>query len=111
METFSAEVRRTAPCYYVQTPYFWFPVEPHFSSLFFHWLPEAVRARRLMKRAHGFHAKASTINDAMRSVQQARLLDRAMMNALFPDAAHVDEKFVGLTKSLMAIKGLPTPDR
>jgi hypothetical protein len=105
MERFAAETRRLAPRYYVQTPYFWFPIEPHFSAPLFHWQPEATRARQLMKRAHGFMDRTDDYAAAMRAVQHARLLDKAMMRSLFPDARHVDEKVMGLTKSLMAIRG------
>ena len=105
MERFAAETRRVAPRYYVQTPYFWFPVEPHFSSPFFHWAPEAVRARRLMRKDHGFMARTDDMGEAMRAVQHARLLDKAMMRHLFPDARHQDEKVLGLTTSLMAVRG------
>lgn len=104
MERFAAETRRAARRYYVQTPYFWFPVEPHFSSVFFHWRPEAARARSLMKKDHGFMARTDDLGEAMRAVQHARLLDKAMMRYLFPDARHQDEKVAGLTKSLMAIR-------
>ncbi|MDR3506395.1 MAG: class I SAM-dependent methyltransferase [Caulobacteraceae bacterium] len=104
MERFAAETRRLAPRYYVQTPYFWFPIEPHFSAPFFHWAPEAVRAQRLMKRDHGFMSRADDLGAAMRAVQHARLLDKAMMRYLFPDARHEDETVLGLTKSLMAIR-------
>ena len=105
MERFAAETRRLAPRYYVQTPYFWFPIEPHFSAPLFHWMPEGMRARRVMKRAYGFMWKTDDLGEAMRAVQDARLLDKTMMRYLFPDARLVDEKVAGFTKSLMAIRG------
>lgn len=105
VERFAAETRRLAPKYYAQTPYFWFPYEPHFSSIGFHWLPESLRARALMRRRHGFQEKTADMGEAMRSVRHARLLDRRMMAYLFPDADLVPERVLGLTKSLMAIRG------
>jgi hypothetical protein len=107
MEAFAAEVRRLAPRYYVQTPYFWFPIEPHFSSPFFHWRSEQARARLLLKRRHGFAPRAGDMGQAMRDVQHARLLDKQQFRFLFPDAEHIDEKAVGLTKSLIAIRRGP----
>lgn len=104
MEAFAKECRRLAPRYYVQTPYFWFPVEPHFSSPFFHWRSEQTRAKLLMKRPHGFSEIAPDIGAAMRDVQHARLLDKAQFTFLYPDARHVDEKVLFLTKSLIAIR-------
>ena len=48
MKKFAAEARRLAPFYYVQTPYFWFPVDPHYYKMpLFHWLPRPTRARLL----------------------------------------------------------------
>lgn len=105
MEAFAAETRRLAPRYYVQTPYFWFPVEPHLSAPFVHWAPEPMRARWLIRRGRAFVAPVGDMAGAMRAVQDARLLDKAMMRALFPDARLAEEKVAGLTKSLMAIRG------
>lgn len=105
MEAFARETRRLAPRYYVQTPYFWFPVEPHFSAPFFHWRSEQSRARLLMKRRHGFSERAESLGQAMRDVQHARLLDKAQFRFLFPDADYADEKVAGLTKSLVAVRG------
>ena len=105
MEAFAGEVRRLAPRYYVQTPYFWFPVEPHFSAPFFHWRSEQARARALMRRRHGFAERATDVGQAMRDVQHARLLDKTQFRYLFPDARYIDERVVGLTKSLIAIRG------
>jgi hypothetical protein len=104
MEAFAAETRRLALRYYVQVPYFWFPIEPHFSTPFFHWRSEQARARMLLKRGRGFAQKASDMSEAMRDVQHARLLDKAQFRFLFPDAQHFDERFAGLTKSLIAIR-------
>ena len=40
----------------------------------------------------------------LRDVQHARLLDKAQFRFLFPDARHLDERALGLTKSLIAIR-------
>jgi hypothetical protein len=104
MEAFAHECRRLAKRYYVQTPYFWFPIEPHFSSPFFHWRSEQSRARSLLKRRHGFAERSTDVGSAMRDVQHARLLDKTQFRFLYPDAAHHDEVVAGLTKSLIAVR-------
>jgi hypothetical protein len=104
MEAFARETRRLAPSYYVQTPNHGFPVEPHFSAPFFHWRSEQARARALMRRRHGFCERAADMSEAMRLVQHARLLDRRQFRFLFPDAAYPDERVLGLTKSLVAVR-------
>ena len=104
MEAFAAEHRRLAPAYYAQTPYFWFPIEPHFSAPFFHWRSEQARAKSLLKRRHGFVDRSADMGEAMRAVQHARLLDKSQFRHLFPDAAYPDEQVAGLTKSLVAIR-------
>jgi hypothetical protein len=105
MRKMAANVRRLAPNYYVQTPYFWFPVEPHFRSVGFHWLPEQMRYRRIMARANGFRDKQDSVDAAMRQVQSCVLLDKGQMRELFPDAELHDERVMGLmTKSLMAVR-------
>lgn len=109
VEAFAREVRRLAPRYYVQTPYFWFPIEPHYSAPFFHWRSEGARARRLMRKPLGFSPQAQDVGEAMRDVQDARLLDKTQYRYLFPDAAHVDERVAGLTKSLIAVRDQPMP--
>ena len=100
----AANVRRLAPAYFVQTPYFWFPIEPHFRFPIFHWLPESLRYRLLLARSLGYRRKASSVSDAVQSVQSVVLLDWRQYAALFPDAEIRCERFWGLPKSLVAIR-------
>lgn len=104
VRSFARETRRVGKRYYVQTPNFWFPVEPHYSAFFVHWFPEPVRAQMLMMADRGFLPKAEDISSAVERVQSARLLDRRMFRYLFPDADLHDEKLLGLTKSLIAAR-------
>jgi hypothetical protein len=105
MEAFAAEVRRLAPKYFVQTPNFWFPMEPHFMTPFYHWLPEPVRAAIIRNHPLGGWPKARSIGESVAYVQSARLLDRKMFGYLFPDGDVVTERLYGLPKSLIALKG------
>lgn len=104
MKAFAHEVRRLAPKYFVQTPNFWFPIEPHFMCPFFHWLPEPARVHLLLLRGLGHYRRAESVDSAVAAVQGARLLNRRMMASLFPDATIVTERVALLPKSLMAIR-------
>jgi hypothetical protein len=105
MMAMANEIRRIAPYYFVQTPYFWFPIEPHARTPFLHWLPESLKFRVVMVRKCGpYWSKAATVDEAMHTVQSSTLLDKRMFSALFPDADIVPEKVFGVTKSLMAIR-------
>jgi hypothetical protein len=104
MMLLAQNIKRLAPRYFVQTPYFWFPYEPHFRFLCFHWMPEQFRVRLLRRMTLGFHERQQDFDLAMRTVQSAYLLDIAQFRALFEDATIVKEKLLFLTKSLMAIR-------
>jgi hypothetical protein len=104
MQAFAEQTRRVARAYFVQTPSYWFPIEPHFVAPFFHWLPEPMRVGLVMHRAFGTHPRATTVDVATKFVQNARLLDRRQFAYLFPDGRIVSEKFAGLTKSFVAIR-------
>ena len=104
MKQFAGEVRRLAPVYYIQTPYFWFPFEPHYSSWGYHWLPQNIQAKRLMSKRRGPFVRQSDISNAMDIVQHVGLLDKRQFAFLFPDADFEHEKIFGITKSLIAVK-------
>jgi hypothetical protein len=105
MEAFAGEVRRVGRAYFVQTPNFWFPVEPHFMAPLYHWLPQPLRVALLLRMRLGHQARQDTVQEAMRLVQGINLIDRRMFRALFPDAELQTERYFGLPKSLIAIRG------
>jgi hypothetical protein len=104
MKRCANETRRLAPSYYVQTPYYGFPLEPHFRVPFFHWLPEQVRARLVQSFQLGYFHKAKDFHEAMEHVQSAVLLDKRQFQTLFPDAEIRFERVLGLPKSMIATR-------
>ena len=103
---FAAEVQRLAPAYYVQTPNFWFPIEPHFLFPAYQWLPRSVRVSLLTHFDLGHFKRSETIAEAMAYDEGCRLLDRSMMRSLFPEGELKSERFFGLAKSLIVTREL-----
>jgi hypothetical protein len=103
---FANEVRRLAVNggYFIQTPNYWFPVEPHNLTPLFHWLPRPFRVSLVQHLKLGHWPKTSNVIEAVRWVESARLLDRKEFSALFPDATILKERMFGLSKSFIAIK-------
>lgn len=99
----ATEIRRVAPRHYVQTPSFWFPIEPHLRMPIIHWLPEPWRIAIVRARACGFYPRAKTADEARLILDDARLLDYQAMAEIFPDSHIGREKFI-VTKSLIAIR-------
>jgi hypothetical protein len=87
MEAMAREVRRLAPAYFIQTPNYWFPVEPHYKLPFVQYLPGSIR-------------RAVTGDDP----ERIRLLSPGQMRRLFPDAMLWRERAFGMTKSIVAIR-------
>ena len=102
----AAEIERVARSYWVQTPNFWFPVEPHDLTPGWQWLPTSLRIAILMRRPVGQMGRCPDRRFAERIVRETRLLSRRGMASLFPDAAIVPERFGGLVKSWTAVRGL-----
>lgn len=103
-EAFAAEIRRVAPRYYVQTPNRWFIVEPHLLAAGIHYLPRRI-LRRLVRwcSVWGWVERPTQqrIDEVLASIH---LLDRRELRALFPDAEIREERWLGMTKSLIAVR-------
>lgn len=105
MVAFANEVRRLAPAYYVQTPYFWFPVDPHFPGLpMFHWLPAPARLALLRRFKIGWSPPTHDVHRAMARVESNVMLGGTQFRTLFPDGEHRFERAFGIPKSLIATR-------
>jgi hypothetical protein len=82
----ASEIRRVARAYWVQTPNFWFPMEPHFLMPGWHWLPESARVSILRRRPVGWMGRCPDPEVARRIVREVRLMRRRELAALFPEA-------------------------
>lgn len=109
--TFGSEIARVASVYFVQTPNFWFPFEPHAMTPIFHWLPRRARVWLVMHHALGHWPKSETERDALAIVDGVRLLRKRQLRELLPSAAITTEWFLGLPKSLVAIGPQPCRNR
>jgi hypothetical protein len=107
------EIRRVGKNYFVQTPNFFFPVEPHFLCPLFHWLPFPARRALIRRVSLGNITRKPSKEAAEKTLSEFRLLKKSEVKALFPDATLHREKMFGLTKSYIAIKTsrLPQPAR
>lgn len=104
MALFAENVRRLAERYYVQTPNYWFPFEPHFRFIGFQYLPERLRIEMLHRMRLGFFQRQRNWNDAEWLVRHHRLLSASQMKAFFPDAEIIFEKVFFLRKSIIAVR-------
>lgn len=102
----AAEIRRVGRSYFVETPNFWFPVEPHFWAPFFHWLPLAVRRRSVRWITLWGWLARPTRQQAVDAVEEMRLLNARQMRSHFPDGELIVERAAGLPKALIAAKTL-----
>jgi SAM-dependent methyltransferase len=89
---FAAEVRRVARGWFVQTPAWSFPIEPHALLPGAHWLPSALR------RAYWRLGAAGAWEDV-------RLLRRAELEELFGEPI-LAERMGGLVKSWIALRAV-----
>ncbi len=99
---FAEEIRRVGKRYFVQTPNYYFPVEPHFITPFIHWLPRDA-GRRLV-RLTVRHFLTRHLQRSLEIFDEVRLLRPKEVRDLFPDAEIVYERLLGFPKSIFAIK-------
>jgi Methyltransferase domain len=106
-QSMADEVRRVAVAYWIQTPNYWFPMEPHFLTPGWQWLPERTRISILQRRPVGQMGRCHEYSEAAERVREVRLMRRGELLRLFPEATLVAERIGGLVKSWTAVGNLP----
>ena len=105
---FAAEAARVGRQYCVQSPNRWFPVETHLLTPWVHYLPKRWQAP--LVRRWTVWAMLTGIQGERKHfyiehyLADVHLLDRAALQALFPQGTVIRERFLGFTKSLMAVR-------
>jgi 2-polyprenyl-3-methyl-5-hydroxy-6-metoxy-1,4-benzoquinol methylase len=99
------EIQRVGKRYFVQTPNYLFPIEPHFLLPGFQWLPASVRVFLVRHFSLGWIRRIPDRDKAAELVHSTRLLRKGELLALFPGARLYEEKVLGLTKSFVVYKG------
>jgi SAM-dependent methyltransferase len=101
---FAREARRVGRRLWVQTPAREFFIEPHLIAPFIHWFPRSTQ-RRLIRNftIRGWFERPDAVKiDAF--LEEVRLLKFAEMQTLFPDCTILRERFLGMTKSYIAVR-------
>lgn len=97
------EVRALAPRHWVQTPYRYFPVEPHWVFPMMQFLPVAMRTR-VARDWPLSHTPSATSAEALEEVQWTELIGVTELRGYFPESKVVTERMAGLVKSIVAVK-------
>ena len=102
-QRFADIVRAAGPRHWVQTPYRYFPLEPHWMFPGLQFLPFAARVA-VTKRWRGGHMQADTDEQAVSRVNEVELVGLRQMRAYYPESTVWLERMLGLPKSMVAIR-------
>ena len=100
----AAEVQRVGKSYFIQTPNYWFPIEPHWVFPFFQYLPFSWRVWLTQHFSLGHIPQQPERSAAERQVREIRLMTKAELQSIFPQAQIYRERFLFFTKSFVMKK-------
>lgn len=101
---FAEEVTRVCDRYIIQTPSFWFPMEPHSLIPLFQFIPHRLRALLIMTFNINYFPKKSTYKEALVVSRSTLMFTKKRFRQLFPGAEIQVEKLFGIPKSYTVIK-------
>jgi predicted SAM-dependent methyltransferase len=98
----AAEVLRVGKQHFIQTPNYWFPIEPHWVFPLFQFLPPLVKRWMTQHLSLGHIGKINDPQMAKKQVDEIKLLTKNELKQLFPQSRIYEEKFAGFNKSFIA---------
>lgn len=97
----ATEVQRVGRHYFLQTPNYYFPIEPHFLFPGYQWLPLEARVWLIQHFRLGWRPKTPNRRQAQEMVESIRLLRKSELRQLFPQAQIYEERLLGMVKSFI----------
>lgn len=100
---FAEEVHGAAPHHWIQTPYRYFPLEPHWLFPGFQLLPVRLRAEITRRWPIGNYQTVRGLDEAVSFTLRTEMVSETELRHYFPSSEVWRERVLGLTKSLVAI--------
>jgi len=100
------EIIRVGKGFFVQTPNYWFPLEPHFLFFGFHYMPLWLKTYFVQNFSLGWMGQHKDKEKALEVADSVHLLSKGQLRKLFPNAKILNEYFIGLVKSVMIIQSI-----
>ena len=97
------QIDQLAPRHWVQTPYRYFPLEPHWLFPGMQFMPAAARVKVAMNWPL-VHTRPENIDQARDDVLWTELVGVTEMRDYFPASTILHERLLGITKSLIAVR-------
>jgi hypothetical protein len=102
-QQFTQVARALGDHLWLQTPYRYFPLEPHWLFPFFQFLPLRLRAEVTVRWPLGNYDHLRDLGQAVQWASRVELLSATELAFHLPEAEIVRERVGGLTKSLIAV--------
>ena len=98
----AAEALRVSQYHFIQTPNYWFPIEPHWVFPCFQYIPKPIKIFLTRYFNLGHLNRSGSWAAARQQVEEIQLLSLSEMSRLFPESTLWEEKLLVFSKSFVA---------
>lgn len=103
-EKIAGEIARIGIHYFIQTPNYYFPVEPHFLFPLFQFFPDELKVRLISNFDLGWYDKQEDDSKARELATSVRLMKKKELKKIFPGAGIFSERCFFFNKSFIVYK-------